>query len=82
MLNLVLALQQVEVIFPPRTDPSVPTSSGTSGFRGNASSKHDLVISNAKKTSQPPASGTGSSNSIARNRDMNCHTCVGKGHFR
>jgi hypothetical protein len=68
--------------FPPRTDPSVPTSSATSGFRGNASSKPDSVISNAKKTSQPTASGTGSSNSIARNRDMNYHTCGGKGHFR
>jgi hypothetical protein len=68
--------------FPPRTDPSVPTSSGTSGFHGNASSKPDSVISNAKKTSQPAASGTGSSNSTARNRDMNCHTCGGKGHFR
>jgi hypothetical protein len=68
--------------FSPWTDPSVPTSSGTSSFCGNASSKPDSVISNAKKTSQPAASGTGSSNSTARNRDMNCHTCGGKGHFR
>jgi hypothetical protein len=51
--------------FSPRTDPSVPTSSGTSGFRGNAFSKPDSIISNAKKTSQPAASGTGSSNSTA-----------------
>jgi hypothetical protein len=60
----------------------VPTSSGSSRFHGNASSKPDLVISNAKRTSQPAASGTDSSNSTARNRDMNCHTCGGKGHFR
>jgi hypothetical protein len=60
----------------------VPTSSGTSGFCGNASSKPDSVISNAKRTSQPAASGTGPSNSTTRNRDMNCHTCGGKGHFR
>jgi hypothetical protein len=68
--------------FFPRTDPSVPTSSGTSGFHGNASSKPDSVISNAKRTSQAAASGTGSSNSTARNRDMNYHTCGGKGHFK
>jgi hypothetical protein len=68
--------------FTPRTYPSVPTSSGTSRFRGNASSKPESVISNAKRTSQPAASGTGSSNSIGRNRDMNCHTCGGKGHFK
>ncbi|KAK1616017.1 hypothetical protein QYE76_021534 [Lolium multiflorum] len=30
----------------------------------------------------PAASGTGSSMSTARNRDMVCHTCGGKGHFK
>jgi hypothetical protein len=64
--------------FPPRTDNSVPTSSGTSGFRGNASSKPESVISNAKRTSQCVASGTGSSHSIAKKRDTNCHTGGGK----
>jgi hypothetical protein len=68
--------------FSPRTDPSVPTSSVTSGFRGNASSKPNSIISYAKRTSQPAASGTGSSNSIARYGDMNCHTCGGNGHFK
>ena len=31
---------------------------------------------------QPAASAAGSSISTARNRDMNCHTCGGKGHFK
>ncbi|KAK1679737.1 hypothetical protein QYE76_040585 [Lolium multiflorum] len=38
-------------------------------------------VSNAKK-SESAASTSGSSMSTARNRDMNCHTCGGKGHFK
>ncbi|KAK1616784.1 hypothetical protein QYE76_022301 [Lolium multiflorum] len=38
-------------------------------------------VSNTKKP-EPAASGSGSSMSMARNRDMNCHTCGGKGHFK
>ncbi|KAK1614275.1 hypothetical protein QYE76_019792 [Lolium multiflorum] len=38
-------------------------------------------VSNAKK-SESAASTSGSSVSTARNRDMACHTCGGKGHFR
>jgi hypothetical protein len=60
------------------TAPSVePTHNPTAGFCGNASSKTDLMVSNAKKLSQPAASAAGSSNSMPRNRDMNCHTCGG-----
>jgi hypothetical protein len=57
--------------FTPRTDPSVPTSSGISRLCGNASSIPESVISNAKKTSQPAASSTGSSSFTPRNRYMN-----------
>jgi hypothetical protein len=52
------------------------------GFRGNSLPKSDLMVSNAKKPSQPAASVAGSSNSMPRNRDMNCHTCGGRGHFK
>ncbi|KAK1645771.1 hypothetical protein QYE76_063576 [Lolium multiflorum] len=38
-------------------------------------------VSNTKK-SESAASTSGSSMSIARNRDMNFHTCGGKGHFK
>jgi hypothetical protein len=69
--------------FTPRTAPSVePTHNPTVGFCGNASSKSDLMISNAKKPSQPTASTVASSNSTPRNRDINCHTCGGRGHFK
>ncbi|KAK1604493.1 hypothetical protein QYE76_028166 [Lolium multiflorum] len=39
-------------------------------------------VSNVSKKSEPAASTSGSSISTARNRDMNCHTCGGKGHFK
>ncbi|KAK1668773.1 hypothetical protein QYE76_056932 [Lolium multiflorum] len=38
-------------------------------------------VSNTKK-SESAASTSGSSMSTARNRDMVCHTCGGKGHFK
>jgi hypothetical protein len=60
----------------------VPTPSANSGFRGTSSSKLDSVISNAKKLSQPATSAVGSTISTARNRDMSCHKCGGKGHFK
>ncbi|KAK1645656.1 hypothetical protein QYE76_063461 [Lolium multiflorum] len=34
------------------------------------------------RSSEPAASGSGSSMSTVHNRDMNCHTCGGKGHFK
>uniref|UniRef100_A0A8R7JYP3 CCHC-type domain-containing protein n=1 Tax=Triticum urartu TaxID=4572 RepID=A0A8R7JYP3_TRIUA len=68
--------------FTPRTTPHMePTPSSTS-FRGNTSSKSDSMISNAKKPAQPAASAAGSTNSTARNRDISCHTCGGRGHFK
>ncbi|KAK1642522.1 hypothetical protein QYE76_060327 [Lolium multiflorum] len=45
------------------------------------SSKPVSNVSNTKK-SETAASTSGSSMSTARNRDMNCHTCGGKGHFK
>jgi hypothetical protein len=69
--------------FTPQTTPSVEsTHNSTAGFRRNASSKSDLMVSNAKKSSQPAAGVVGSSNSMPRNRDMNCHTCGARGHFK
>jgi hypothetical protein len=69
--------------FIPWTAPSLePTHNPTVGLRGNASSKSDLMVSNAKKPSKPTASAAGSSNSTPKNRDMNCHTCGGRGHFK
>ncbi|KAK1627074.1 hypothetical protein QYE76_001389 [Lolium multiflorum] len=46
-----------------------------------SSSKPVSNVSNTKKP-EPAASTSGSSMSTARNRDMNCHTCGGKGHFK
>lgn len=40
------------------------------------------MISNAKKPAQPAASAAGSTNSTTRNKDMSCHTCGGRGHFK
>jgi hypothetical protein len=69
--------------FTPQTAPSVePTHNPMAGFCGNSSSKLDLMVSNGKKPSQPAASVAGSPNSMPRNRDMNCHTCGGRGHFK
>jgi hypothetical protein len=69
--------------FTPWTAPGVDlTHNPTAGFHGNASSKSDLMVLNAKKSSQPAASAVGSSNSTTRNRDMSCHTCGGQGHFK
>ncbi|KAK1595908.1 hypothetical protein QYE76_018330 [Lolium multiflorum] len=61
---------------PPSTAPSTrPTDVPSS------SSKPVSNVSNTKRP-VPAASGTGSSMSTARNRDMLCHTCGGKGHFK
>jgi hypothetical protein len=69
--------------FTPQTTHSVePTHNPMAGFCGNSSSKSDLMVSNGKKPSQPATSVAGSPNSMPRNRDMNCHTCGGRGHFK
>jgi hypothetical protein len=69
--------------FTPWTAPTMePTHNPTAGLHGNASSKSDLMVLNAKKPSQPAASAAVSFNSMPRKRDMNCHTCGGRGHFK
>ncbi|KAK1626713.1 hypothetical protein QYE76_001028 [Lolium multiflorum] len=68
--------------FTPRAPPSTaPTPSMRSAPYSNPPSKPVSNVSNTKK-SESAASTSGSSMSTARNRDMNCHTCGGKGHFR
>ena len=61
---------------------STPQQSNNSNFRGNSSSKQDSGVSRAKTAAQPSPSDAGSSISTARNRDMKCHTCGSKGHFK
>ncbi|KAK1579563.1 hypothetical protein QYE76_037208 [Lolium multiflorum] len=58
-----------------------PASSTRSAQFPTSSSKPVSNVSNTKK-SEPAASTSGSSMSTARNRDMACHTCGGKGHFK
>ena len=41
-----------------------------------------MLFRSTKPTTPPTASATGSSSSTARTRDMSCHTCGGKGHFK
>jgi hypothetical protein len=38
------------------------------------------AVSNNKPS--PAMSGSGTTSSTSRNRDMSCHTCGGKGHFK
>jgi hypothetical protein len=63
---------------PPSTAPD--PSSRPAPFP-TSSSKPLSNVYNTKKP-KPAASTSGSSMSTARNRDMNCHTCGGKGHFK
>ena len=63
--------------------PSTSTPSAqNSAMRGTSSSKAETSVSNTKRTPQPAASSHNSTSSTARNRDMNCHTSGGKGHFK
>ncbi|KAK1694267.1 hypothetical protein QYE76_010964 [Lolium multiflorum] len=66
--------------YTPRAPPSMAPSSRPADVP-SSSSKPVSNVSNTKKP-VPAASGTGSSMSTARNRDMVCHTCGGKGHFK
>ena len=68
--------------FPSRTSSTTPPPAPNSAMRGTTSTRPESSASNAKKSAQPAASANGSSMSTARNRDMNCHTCGGKGHFK
>ncbi|KAK1683817.1 hypothetical protein QYE76_044665 [Lolium multiflorum] len=68
--------------YTPRAPPSTaPTSSSRPAQFPTSSSKPVSNVSNTKK-SESAASTSGSSISTARNRDMACHTCGGKGHFK
>jgi hypothetical protein len=68
--------------FTSRPASSVLSQNTNSGICASSSYRPNSVVSNAKKIAQPTASGTGSSMSTARNWDMVCHTCGGKGHFK
>ncbi|KAK1694676.1 hypothetical protein QYE76_011373 [Lolium multiflorum] len=65
--------------FTPRAPPPAPST--RSAPYSTPPSKPVSNVSNAKK-SESAASTSGSSMSTARNRDMVCHTCGGKGHFK
>ncbi|KAK1680976.1 hypothetical protein QYE76_041824 [Lolium multiflorum] len=68
--------------FTPRAPPpTAPAPSTRSGPYSTPPSKPVSNVSNTKK-SESAASTSGSSMSTARNRDMVCHTCGGKGHFK
>ncbi|KAK1647633.1 hypothetical protein QYE76_065438 [Lolium multiflorum] len=61
--------------------PAAPVPSTRSAPYFTPPSKSGSNVSNPKK-SESAASTSGSSMSTARNRDMVCHTCGGKGHFK
>ena len=61
--------------------PYTPAASAPSADRPSTSSKPASTVSNSKKPT-PAASGAGSNMSTARNRDVECHTCGGRGHFK
>ncbi|KAK1662827.1 hypothetical protein QYE76_050986 [Lolium multiflorum] len=67
--------------FTPRAPSTAPAPSTRSAPYSTPPSKPVSNVSNAKK-SESAASTSGSSMSTARNRDMVCHTCGGKGHFK
>ena len=62
--------------------PTVGTRDAASVGGSKAPSAVKSGAPAAKSTAQPAMSGSGSTNSTARNRDMLCHTCGGKGHFK
>ncbi|KAK1595675.1 hypothetical protein QYE76_018377 [Lolium multiflorum] len=67
-----------------RYTPRPPPSTAPSTRPTDVPSSSSKPVSNVSHTKKPvpAASGTGSSISTARNRDMLCHTCGGKGHFK
>ncbi|KAK1641620.1 hypothetical protein QYE76_059425 [Lolium multiflorum] len=67
--------------FTPRAPSTAPAPSTRSAPYSTPPSKPVSNVSNAKK-SESAASTSGSSMSTTRNRDMLCHTCGGKGHFK
>ncbi|KAK1616639.1 hypothetical protein QYE76_022156 [Lolium multiflorum] len=72
-------LRELGVLHPaPSTAPAPSTRSAP---YSTPPSKPVSNVSNAKK-SESATSTSGSNMSTARNRDMLCHTCGGKGHFK
>ncbi|KAK1642596.1 hypothetical protein QYE76_060401 [Lolium multiflorum] len=68
--------------YTPRAPPStVPAPYSRSAPFPTSSGKPVSNVSNTKKP-EPAASTSGSSMSTTLNRDMNYHTCGGKGHFK
>ncbi|KAK1665747.1 hypothetical protein QYE76_053906 [Lolium multiflorum] len=67
--------------FTPRAPSTAPAPSTRSVPYSTPPSKPVSNVSNAKK-SESAASTSGSGVSTTRNRDMLCHTCGGKGHFK
>ncbi|KAK1629601.1 hypothetical protein QYE76_003916 [Lolium multiflorum] len=66
--------------FTPRAPSTAPPSTRSAPY----STPPSKPVSNAStaKKSESAASTSGSSASTTRNRDMLCHTCGGKGHFK
>ncbi|KAK1618988.1 hypothetical protein QYE76_024505 [Lolium multiflorum] len=67
--------------FTPCAPSTAPAPSTRCAPYSTPPSKPVSNVSNAKK-SESSSSTSGSSMSTARNRDMLCHTCGGKGHFK
>ena len=66
--------------YTPRAPPSMAPSTRPADVP-SSSSKPVSSVTNTKKPAPAP-SGSSSNMSTARNRDMVCHTCGGKGHFK
>ncbi|KAK1614782.1 hypothetical protein QYE76_020299, partial [Lolium multiflorum] len=68
--------------YTPRVPP--PTALAPSTRSAPYSTPSSKPVSNVSNTKKPEsaASTSGSSMSTARNHDMACHTCGGKGHFK
>src|SRR4051812_45150432 len=67
--------------FSSRSAPFSPSSTSHPNEHPSTSTKPTSSVSNIRKPA-PTSSGTGSNMSTMGNRDMECHTCGGKGHFK
>jgi len=68
--------------FSARTAPSTPPPRDGAASRPSSSTSKSPSFGPQAKKSAAPAASSGSNMSTARNRDMECHTCGGKGHFK
>ncbi|KAK1630852.1 hypothetical protein QYE76_005167 [Lolium multiflorum] len=73
-------LRELGVLHPARPLQRAPSTTRSVPY-STPPSKPVSNVSNAKK-SESAASTSGSGVSTTRNRDMLCHTCGGKGHFK